>query len=133
MSATVYSELKTPGDWLKWETDPHARYCRADVTIYSTGTERTVVSGTVLGVITSGGKYTEQSPDDSPTGTVNAKGILINTTVVPASGDIVAAVLVRGPAVVSADGLTWSADSDLDQAAAEAELEVLGIQVREGV
>lgn len=125
------SERNYVGDWLKYELDPN--YNRESVTLYSTGTERTIESGTVLGIITASGKYTEQSPDDSPTGAVNAKGILIYTTVVPAAGDKVAAVIVRGPAVVSNDGLTWSADTDLDQAAAIVELEALGIQVREGV
>lgn len=121
------------GDWLKYELAPAQGYCRERVTLYSTGTERTVKSGTVLGVITSDGKYTENSPDNSPTGTVNAKGILIEETVVPATGDIVAAVLVRGPAIVLNSELTWSADTDLVQATRIAELEVLGIQVREGL
>lgn len=134
MSATVYSELKTPGDWLKYELDPESRYCREEVTLLSSGTEYTIQSGTVLGKVTATGKYRAQQPDNpAAEGTNVSRGILLYTAVVPAAGDYVATAIVRGPAVVSNDGLFWSADTDLNQAAAIVELEALNIQVREGV
>lgn len=127
------SERRVIGDWLKYEDEPHARYCRETVELKSTGTEYTLVSGTVLGKITSSGLYVAQNPDGAGEGSDHGAGILCYTTVVPAAGNVWATILVRGPAVVCQDMLTFSADTDLDEAALIAELEVLGIQVRRGL
>jgi len=126
------TERKYTGDWLKDEVLPNSRFCRDNVTLKSTGSAITIVSGTVLGKITSGGKYVAHDPDASD-GSQTAAGILYETTAVPASGDMVAPAIVRGPCIVSNDGLTWSDDTDLDQAAAIATLKTLNIIVREGL
>lgn len=132
MSVTQ-SERRVIGDWLKYEDEPHAAYCRESVELNSNGTEYTLVSGTVLGKVTANGRYVAQNPDGSGDGSNVTRAILCYTTVVPATGNVWAAVIIRGPAVVCQDMLTFSADTDLDQAAAIAELEALGIQVRRGL
>lgn len=128
----LQTERKTPGDWLKFEEE--GRYCRETVTILAgSGSDRELVSGTVLGKITSGGKYVALNPDASD-GSQNAAGILFESiTAIDGTDNPGGVAIVRGPAVVSLAGLTWTSDTDLDQDVAVAQLEVLGIQVREGV
>lgn len=122
------SEGNYTGDWLKYETAPEVGYCRDVVTI-DNGLD--LVSGTVLGKITSGGKYVKLNPDASD-GSQTAAGILLYD-VAAASAEVEGVVLARGPAVVVNDKLTWTADTNLDQAASRVLLEALGIQVRDGV
>ena len=129
-SFTTQLEGKTPGDWLRSEANGNRS--REQVTILAgSGSDRVLGSGTVLGKLTSGGKYVAQDPDASD-GSEDAAGILLNGVTAPDGTDVEAAIIARD-AEVNGAGLTWSEDTDLDQAAAIVQLEALGIQVREGV
>lgn len=97
--------------------------------------EKTLISGqdlaagTVLGIITASGKFT-QFDQDASTGEEAAAGILLGA-VDASGGDVTnARVLLRGPAIVNGNDLTWPSDIDpAEQVAAEAELLALGIKV----
>ncbi|BBK30579.1 bacteriophage lambda head decoration protein D [Stella humosa] len=212
------------GDWLKHESDP--RFTRERVVLLSSGSARTIPSGTVLGRIatatpataaavggntgngamgavavgagaepgtyrlrifaaaTDGGTYAVTAPDgrlvgigrvgsafaggglaftladgatdfalgDSFTiavaagsgklveldpagtqGTARPAAILVDPVLVPAAGDAAGLALVRGPALVRADGLSWPDDHEPGEVAAGlADLERLGIVARPG-
>jgi hypothetical protein len=130
------TESKYPGDWLKDEAQPHSRYCREEIVIKGgVSGARTLVSGQVLSKYTStgdSGKYVGHDPDGS-TGTNAAAGILVMGVTAPEGEDTAGVAIVRGPCVVMRQGLTFSADTDLDEAATVAQLEALGIKVEEGV
>lgn len=87
------------------------------------------VAGEVLGTITASGKYTAFD-QDAGTGEETASGILLGA-VDASGGDVTnARVLLRGPAVVNGNDLTWPSDIDpAEQAAAIADLLTLGIKV----
>lgn len=115
------------GDWLKWEEDN--LYSREVVTLLAGAGD--LVSGTVLGKITGSGKYV-QFDDTAGDGSEAAAAVLLLDTDASGSSDVEATVILR-EAIVSADGLTWPTTADTaETAAAVAQLEALGIQVREG-
>lgn len=80
-----------------------------------------------------------QYNQDGTTGIEDAAGILIcdangsPVITAPSATDVKAVILARGPAIVNRRQLTWPSDIDAgEQAAAEAQLEALGIQLAEG-
>lgn len=129
---SLQTEGKYPSDWLKFEQD--GLYSRDQIVILGTDASVNAVgeyiaSGTVLGKITASGKYVPQNPDAGD-GSQNAAGILLSkVTQVTANADIGAVAIVRDAVVIS-EQLTWSADTNLNQAAAIAALKVLGILTR---
>jgi len=98
---TTLTEGKHPGGFLIWEV--LRDYTRETVTLAS-GTGN-LSPGTVLGKITTGGKYTVLTPGAS-NGSQNAAGILWGQTDATDT-DAPAVVLVRGPAIVSRLELVW--------------------------
>lgn len=129
-SSLLQSEGLYPSDWLKREADNF--YSREQVTILAgSGSDRVLTNGMVLGKITSGGKYVQMNPDASD-GSQNAAGVLLFDITAENGVDNTQGVIIRRDAIVSQNGLVWSSDTDLDQDAAEAQLVVLGILVREG-
>src|SRR6185503_16929297 len=112
--STTQTEGQYAGDWLKYEVDPHSRVCREEITILAgSGADRVLASGTVLGKLTSGGKYVMLDPDAS-NGAEDAAGILLNAITAPDVVDAQGVAIVRGPCVVSAAGLVWTEDTDLN-------------------
>lgn len=92
----------------------------------------------IITVAAGTGKYV-QFNQDGTTGIEAAAGILIcdangePAVVAPDGTDIQAVALVRGPAIVNANQITWPSDIEAgEKAAAVAQLEALGIRVREG-
>lgn len=84
--------------------------------------------------VTVAGGFKYVAFDDTATnGAQNAAGILLNAVTAPTSVDTKAAAIVRGPAIVSAMGITWPSSADAtEKANATLQLNALGIQVREG-
>lgn len=118
------------GDVLKHEYVPSSGYTRELATV-------TVTSGMEVGAVLEStsvaGKYTLVAAATAG----NADGVLIDERVYDdlAAGDHTLAVLVRGPAVVANDSLSFAADVDTDpekQAAFDA-LKAAGILVFEQV
>lgn len=81
-----------------------------------------LVAGTVVGVVTLSGKYVAFDNAGIDDGRRTAVGILFDS-VNATSGDKTGQVLLRGPAVVNKNDLTWAAGVDAtEQAAALAAL-----------
>ena len=98
---TTLTEGKHAGGFLIWEV--LRDYTRETVTIASGAGK--LAPGTVLGKITTGGKYTALAPG-ATNGSQNAAGILwgpVDATDADAPG----VVLVRGPAIANRHEIIW--------------------------
>ena len=98
---TMLTEGKHTGGFLVWEV--LRDYTRETVTIASGAGK--LEPGTVLGRITTGGKYTSFAPGAS-NGSQNASGILWDS-VDTSAADASAVILLRGPAIVNRHDLVW--------------------------
>jgi hypothetical protein len=116
----------TMGDVLKDEYNPN--FTREVVTML---TGAIYPAGSVVGRITSGGKHKLATAGGSD-GAQTAAGVLLRE-IDATDGDVAGAVILkRGPAIVSADMLTFddTVDDDTKKAAKLAELEALNIVAR---
>jgi len=114
-----------PGGFLVWEV--LRDYTRETVTLASGAGK--LDPGTVLGKITTGGKFTQLAPAAS-NGSQNAAGILWGPADATAA-DAFAVVLLRGPALVNRHEITWpDAATSAQISAATAALAALGILLR---
>ena len=98
---TTLTEGKHAGGFLVWEV--LRDYTRETVTLVSGAGK--LAPGTVLGRITTGGKYTILTPGAS-NGSQNAAGILwgpVDATDADAPG----VVILRGPAIVNRHEIIW--------------------------
>jgi hypothetical protein len=114
-----------PGGFLVWEV--LRDYTRETVTLVSGAGE--LAPGTVLGQITTGGKYTTLAPA-ALDGSETAAGILWGA-VDATAGDAAGVALLRGPAIVNRHEILWPEGATEPQiATATAALAVLGILLR---
>ena len=122
---TTLTEGKHAGGFLVWETSRD--YTRETVTIASGAGK--LEPGTVLGKITTGGKYTGLAPA-ATNGSQNAVGILwagVDASAVDAPG----VVVLRGPALVNQHELVWpDGATEAQITAATTSLAALGILLR---
>ena len=122
---TILTEGKHAGGFLVWEV--LRDYTRETVTIASGAGK--LEPGTVLGKITTGGKYTGLAPTAS-NGSQNAAGLLwagVDATAADASG----VVILRGPTLVNRHELVWPEGATAAQiSAATTALVALGIVLR---
>ena len=122
---TTLTEGRHAGGFLVWETSRD--YTRETVTIASGAGK--LEPGTVLGKITTGGKFTTLTPGAS-NGSQNAAGVLwdgVDATLADAPG----VVLIRGPAIVNRHEIAFPTGATEPQiAAATAALAALGIVLR---
>ena len=119
---TTLTEGKHAGGFLVWEV--LRDYTRETVTLAS-GADKPA-PGTVLGKITTGGKYTVLTPGAS-NGSQNAAGILWGA-VDATDADAPGVVLVRGPALVNRHEITWpEAATEAQITTATTALAALGI------
>lgn len=122
---TTLTEGRHAGGFLVWETSRD--YTRDTVTLAS-GADK-LEPGTVLGKITTGGKFTQLAPAAS-NGSQNAAGILWGPADAT-TADATAVVVLRGPAIVNRHELVWPEGATEPQiAAATAALTALGILLR---
>ena len=121
----MLTEGPHPGGFLIWEV--LRDYTRETVTLASGAGK--LAPGTVLGKVTTGGKYTVLTPA-ATNGSQTAAGILwdkADTTDADASG----VVLVRGPAIANRHELVWPETATEAQiTAATTALAALGIVLR---
>ena len=114
-----------PGGFLVWEV--FRDFSRETVTLVSGAGK--LAPGTVLGRITTGGKYTQLAPAAS-NGSQNAAGILWAEADASAA-DAPGVVVLRGPAIVNRHEIIWPVGATEPQiATATAALAVLGIILR---
>ena len=114
-----------PGGFLIWEV--LRDYTRETVTLASGAGK--LASGTVLGKITTGGKYTVLTPA-ATNGSQNAAGILW-AGVDASAADAPGVVVLRGPAIVNRHELVWpDGATEAQITAATTALAALGIILR---
>ena len=121
------TEGKHAGGFLVWEV--LREFNRETITIASGAGK--VAPGTVLGKITTGGKYTGLAPA-ATNGSQNPAGILwagVDAT----AADALGVVILRGPAIVSKAALVFDASVDdaAKKAAKHAQLTAIGIVPRD--
>jgi hypothetical protein len=122
---TTLTEGKHAGGFLVWEV--LRDYTRETVTIASGAGK--LEPGTVLGKITTGGKYTGLTPT-ATNGSQNAVGILW-AAVDATAADTPGVVLLRGPAIVNRHEIVWPEGATEAQiTAATTALAALGIILR---
>jgi len=122
--------------WLKYEEEPSLGLCHEVVTI-NEASAKTLVTGTVLGKVTVGGKYkvaVETASDGSKVADAIYIGNVLgnDTQTVAAATDTKILVLKRGKAIVSKGALLLDStyDNDAKKNAVYASLEALEIFVQ---
>lgn len=110
---------------LKRELWAEQGYCRLAVTVNEASAIDYKI-GQVLGKVTADGKYV-QYDDAAVDGSETAAAVVLQDISIPAATDTTVLVLVKGPAIVADGGLVFK--SGVDEAAAKAQLEALGINV----
>ena len=122
--------------WLKYEEEPSLGLCHEVVTI-NEAAAKTLVTGTVLGKVTVGGKYKvaiETAVDGSKVADAIYIGSVLgnDTQTVAAATDTKILVLKRGKAIVSKGALLLDStyDNDAKKNAVYASLEALEIFVQ---
>lgn len=114
-----------PGGFLIWEV--LSDYTRETVTLASGAGK--LAPGTVLGKITTGGKFTVLTPG-ATNGSQNAAGVLWGPADATDS-DAPGVVLVRGPAIVNRHEIIWpEAATEAQITTATTALAALGIVLR---
>ena len=122
---TMLTEGKHAGGFLVWEV--LRDYTRETVTIASGAGK--LEPGTVLGKITTGGKYTTLAPA-ATNGSQNAAGILWDA-VDASAADAPGVVMLRGPAIVNRHEIIWPEGATEAQiTAATSALATIGIILR---
>lgn len=122
---TTLTEGKHAGCFLVWEV--LRDYTRETVTIASSAGK--LMPGTVLGKITTGGKYTGLAPA-ATNGSQNAAGILWDS-VDASAADAPGVVVLRGPTLVNQRELVWpDGATEAHITAATTALAALGILLR---
>ncbi len=101
-------------------------------TLADGATDFAVGDAFTIAVAAGSGFLVELDPDGT-LGSERPAAILVDPVTVPAAGNAAGLALMRGPALVRADGLAWPEDYDTaDQAAGERALAALGIVARIG-
>jgi hypothetical protein len=101
-------------------------------TLADGSTDFAVGDAFTITVAAGSGGFVELDPEGT-LGSARPAAILVDPVTVPATGDAVGLALVRGPAIVRADGLAWpDAFEDADEAAGRQALAALGIVARTG-
>ncbi len=122
---TMLTEAKHAGGFLVWEV--LREYTRDTVTIASGAGK--LEPGTVLGKITTGGKFTALAPA-ATNGSQNAAGILWDA-VDASTADAAAVVVLRGPAIVNRHEIIWpDGATEAQITAATTALATIGIILR---
>ena len=122
---SILTETNHAGGFLVWEV--LRDYTRETVTIASGAGK--LEPGTVLGKITTGGKFTKLTPA-ATNGSQNAAGILW-AGVDASAADAPGVVILRGPALVNRHEIIWlEGASEAQITAATTALAALGIILR---
>jgi hypothetical protein len=122
---TTLSEPKHAGSFLVWEV--LRDFTRETVTVASGAGK--LAPGTVLGKITTGGKYTVLTPG-AANGSQNAAGILWDAADAT-DADAPGVAILRGPAIVNRHEIVWpDAATEAQITTATTALAALGIILR---
>lgn len=107
-------------------------YCTKQVIVNDAA--QTLALGTVLGVVTVGGKY-KVAVETAVDGSKVAAAVVVEAITIPATTDTKVLVMYRGPAEISKGALVLDAtyDNDAKKLAVHDALEAKGIQVADAV
>ena len=107
-------------------------YCTKQVIVNDAA--QTLTLGTVLGVVTVGGKY-KVAVETAVDGSKVAAAVVVEAITIPATTDTKVLVMYRGPAEISKGALVLDAtyDNDAKKLAVHDALEAKGIQVSDAV
>ena len=133
MANPFATEAKRLSNVVKQELWAETGYTRAVVTV-NEAAAKSYVPGTVLGKVTSGGKY-NIAVQTAVDGSQTADAIVIGEQAIAASTDTAVLVLIKGPAIVSKGGLVIDAtyNDATKLAAVYTALEAKGIAVNDAV
>jgi hypothetical protein len=121
-------ETVRPSDVILWEVGEEVAFTRATATLIS-GTVASV-TGQILGQITASGKYTQLTTGASD-GSQVAAGILLTPNTATLAADATVAIVARGPAILKATGIAYTAGMTGGQkTTAATQLAALGITIR---
>ena len=125
--AVIATSLQTISNVVKHEYGADFAYCKELVTVNDTA--GTLAIGTVLGVVTTDGKY-KRAVQTAVDGSAVAAGIVAAAKTIVGATDTQVLVYVRGPMGVSKGGLVLDAtyDTDAEKLAVYAALNAKGIQ-----
>lgn len=125
--AVISTSLHTISNVVKHEYGADYAYCRKLVTVNDTA--GTLAIGTVLGQVTSGGKY-KRAVQTAADGSEAAAAIVASAKTIAGTTDTQVLVYFRGPMGVSKGGLILDATYDTapEKAVVYAALEAKGIQ-----
>lgn len=123
----IAQSLQTISNVVKHEYGADFAYCKELVTVNDTA--GTLAIGTVLGVVTTDGKY-KRAVQTAVDGSAVAAGIVAAAKTIVGATDTQVLVYVRGPMGVSKGGLVLDAtyDTDAEKLAVYAALNAKGIQ-----
>lgn len=130
--ALIATQAQTVSNVVKHEYEIPYAYCRKLVTVNDTA--GTLAVGTVLGKVTSGGKF-KRAVETASDGSKVGAAVVVEAITIAGSTDTQVLVLVRGPSGVSKAGLVFSStyDDDTKKNVLYADIEALGIQILETV
>lgn len=133
MAIPFATENKRLSNVVKQELWSETGYTRAVVTV-NEAAAKSYVPGTVLGKVTSGGKY-KIAVQTASDGSQVADAIVIGEQAIAATTDTAVLVLIKGPAIVSKAGLVLDAtyNDATKLAAVYAALETKGINCNDAV
>ena len=125
--AVIATSLQTISNVVKHEYGADFAYCKELVTVNDTA--GTLAIGTVLGVVTTDGKY-KRAVQTAVDGSAVAAGIVAAAKTIVGATDTQVLVYVRGPMGVSKGGLVLDAtyDTDAEKLAVYTALNAKGIQ-----
>jgi hypothetical protein len=124
---STINELPRISDVLMFEEGEEVNYVR-DAVIVEAGTAASAI-GQVLGQVTATGKFTQLNPAASD-GSQNAAAVLLGSFSSALAADTTYVAVRRGPCVLKASGLQWTAGMTNTQiATAQAQLLALGMKV----
>lgn len=131
--AIIATDTLRLSNLVKQEIFPSSNYTRLVVTV-NEAAAKTYAIGTVLGKVTSGGKY-KIAVQTASDGSQVADAIVLQDVSVAASTDTKVLVMIKGPAIVSKGALVLDAtyDTDAEKAAVYAALEAKGIAVNDTI
>lgn len=130
--ATIATELYRYSHLVKEELWHEKGYCTKQVTVNDAA--QTLALGTVLGQVTTGGKY-KVAKETASDGSKVGAAIVVEAITIPATTDTKVLVMYRGPAEVSKGALVVDAtyDNATKLGVLYADLEAKGIQVSDAV
>jgi uncharacterized protein (UPF0548 family) len=127
----IATEGKRISNLVKAELWSELGFCREVVTV-NEGSAKNYVVGSVLGKVTSGGKY-KLAVETAVDGSKVFAGLVLENVAIPASTDVQLVVLVKGPSAISKGALSLDAtyDNDTKKNVVYAAMETAGIKVLE--